>query len=192
MTRQLDSQGLKRLHRSWRRRTEGRVGLLLDGVQSPFNVGSIVRTAAALTVDHLWLVERTASPSDAKTGKTAMGTQRYLEWTWHDDAAAAATAARADGYRIVGLELTDDAVPLPDADLDGDTCLVVGHEDRGLSPATLALCDEVAFIPQLGRVGSLNVATATAIALYEQRRRAWTAADTSPTDDSVQTTAHDT
>lgn len=173
MSRQLDSTGLKRLHRTWRRRTEGRVGLVLDGVQSPFNVGAIVRTAAALTVDHLWLVERTASPSDTKTGRTAMGTQRYLDWTWHDDAAGAVAAARADGYRIVGLELTGDATPLPEAGLDGDVCLVVGHEDRGLSPATLALCDEVTFVPQLGRVGSLNVATATAIALYEVRRRAW-------------------
>jgi tRNA (guanosine-2'-O-)-methyltransferase len=176
VSRQLDSTGLKRLHRSWRRQTEGRVGLLLDGVQSPFNVGSIVRTAAALTVDHLWLVDRTASPSDTKTGKTAMGTQRYLDWTWHDDTAAAVAAARGDGYRIVALELTPEAVPLPEADLDGDICLVAGHEDRGLSPATLALCDEVTFIPQLGRVGSLNVATATAIALYEVRRRAWAGA----------------
>jgi tRNA (guanosine-2'-O-)-methyltransferase len=175
MSRQLDSTGLKRLHRTWRRRTEGRVGLLLDGVQSPFNVGSIVRTAAALKVDHLWLVDRTASPSGTKTGKTAMGTQRYLDWTWHDDTAAAVAAARADGYRIVGLELTAEAVPLPEAGLDGDICLVVGHEDRGLAPATLARCDEVVFVPQLGRVGSLNVATAAAVALYEVRRRAWVA-----------------
>jgi tRNA (guanosine-2'-O-)-methyltransferase len=54
-------------------------------------------------------------------------------------------------------------------------CLVVGHEDRGLSPETLAGCDAVTFIPQLGRIGSLNVATATAIALYELRRRDWAA-----------------
>jgi len=180
MSRQLDSTGLKRLHRSWRRRTDGRVGLLLDGVQSPFNVGAIVRTAAALSVDHLWLAGRTASPSDTKTGKTALGTQRYLEWTWHDSAAEAATAAREQGYRLVGLELTAEATPLPGAGLDGDVCLVIGHEDRGLTPATLALCDEVAFIPQLGRVGSLNVATATAIALYEVRRRAWTSGDGPP------------
>lgn len=177
MSRPLDSTGLKRLHRTWRRRTEGRVGLLLDGVQSPFNVGAIVRTAAALAVDHLWLVGRTASPADAKTGKTALGTQRYLDWTWHDTAADAAAAAREDGYTLVGLELTAEATPLPEARLGADVCLVVGHEDRGLVPATLALCDEVAFIPQLGRVGSLNVATATAIALYEVRRREWAADD---------------
>ena len=52
-------------------------------------------------------------------------------------------------------------------------CLAVGHEDRGLSRAVLDACTEVAFIPQLGRIGSLNVASAAAIAIYETRRREW-------------------
>ena len=47
-------------------------------------------------------------------------------------------------------------------------------EDHGLTPATLGACDAVAFVPLLGRVGSLNVATAAAIALYELRRKGWT------------------
>ena len=173
MTRQLDSTGLKRLHRTWRRRPAGRVGLVLDHVQSPFNVGAILRTAAALKVEHLWLVGDTASPTNAKTAKTALGSQRYLDWTWHDTAADAVAAAREDGWRIVGVELADDAVPLPDLAVDGPVALMIGHEDRGLSPTSLALCDAVAFIPQLGRIGSLNVATAAAIALYEVRRRDW-------------------
>jgi tRNA (guanosine-2'-O-)-methyltransferase len=50
-------------------------------------------------------------------------------------------------------------------------CLVVGHEDRGLSKTALAACDQVVFLPQLGRIGSLNVATATSIAIWEVRRR---------------------
>jgi tRNA (guanosine-2'-O-)-methyltransferase len=174
VTRQLDSTGLKRLHRTWRRRATGEVGLVLDHVQSPFNVGAILRTAAAFKVDHLWLVGDTASPTDAKAAKTALGSQRYLQWSWHDTVAEAAAAAREVGYRVVGVELTDDAVPLDRADLRGPVALMLGHEDRGLSPAALAVCDTVTFIPQLGRIGSLNVATATAIALYEARRREWT------------------
>jgi tRNA (guanosine-2'-O-)-methyltransferase len=112
-----------------------------------------------------------------KTGKTALGSHRFVQWSRHDTGVVAAAAARAEGYRLVAIELTDDATPLPEAGLDGDVCLVVGHEDRGIPAATLASCDEVAFIPQLGRIGSLNVATATAIALYEVRRRAWVAAE---------------
>ena len=175
MTRQLDPTGLKRLHRSWRRRAAAPVALILDHVQSPFNVGSILRTAAAFRVDHLWLVGDTAAPTNAKTAKTALGSQRFVEWTWQDTATDAASAAREDGYGVVGLELTDDAVPLPELAAEGPVCLVIGHEDRGLPAATLAACDAVTYIPQLGRIGSLNVATATAIALYELRRRDWTA-----------------
>jgi tRNA (guanosine-2'-O-)-methyltransferase len=175
VSRQLDSTGLKRLHRGWRRRSTGRVALLLDRLGSPFNVGSILRTAAAFTVDDLWLVEGTISPGDAKVAKTALGSGRFLRWTWCDTAEKAADAARAEGYRVVGLELTDDAVPLPDLPVGGATCLAIGHEDRGLSPAALAACDAVTYIPQLGRIGSLNVATATAIALYDVRRREWPA-----------------
>ena len=172
--KQLGSTELKRLHREWRRRTEGRVALLLDSVQTPFNVGSIERTAAAMRVDDVWLSGSTADPDHERTRKTALGSDRFLTFHRVESPVAAVEAARATGYRIVGIELADDAVPLPDADLDGDVCLLVGHEDRGLSAATLAVCDQVAFIPQLGRIGSLNVATATAIALYEVRRRAWT------------------
>ena len=65
-------------------------------------------------------------------------------------------------------------MPLHEARLGDSVCLALGHEDRGLSAGVLAACDEVVFIPQLGKVGSLNVAHAAAIALYEVRRRSWT------------------
>ena len=58
--KQLDGTGLKRLHRDWRRRTQARVGLILESVESPFNVGSIIRTAAAYRVEHLWLTGSSA------------------------------------------------------------------------------------------------------------------------------------
>lgn len=164
---------LKRLHREWRRRTTGRIALLLDGVQSPFNVGAILRTAAAAGVDHLWLAGDTAPPRGAKTQKTALGTDRYLTWTTCATGVDAARAAHADGYEVIGLELASGAVALPEAALHGDVCLAVGHEDRGLSRELLGACSSIVFIPQVGRVGSLNVATATAIGLYELRRRGW-------------------
>lgn len=175
MSRQLDSTGLKRLHRTWRRRTSDRVALVLDNVSSPFNVGAILRTAAALRVEHLWLAGDTAAPTNAKTAKTALGSDRYVDWSPCETVGAATAAARAAGFRVVGLELADDAVPLHELAPAPATCLVIGHEDRGLSPAALEACDAVAFVPLLGRIGSLNVATATSIALYELRRTEWAA-----------------
>jgi tRNA (guanosine-2'-O-)-methyltransferase len=72
------------------------------------------------------------------------------------------------------VELADVARPMHEVDLGAAVCLVVGHEDRGLTPSTIAACDVIAYLPLAGRVGSLNVATATAVALYEARRQEWT------------------
>jgi tRNA (guanosine-2'-O-)-methyltransferase len=171
--KQLDGTGMKRLHREWRRKTEGRLALILDDVQGPFNVGSIIRTAASLRVDEVWLAGHTPEPEDSKVAKTALGTDRYLTFHRVTDGAAAANAARAAGYRVIAIELADAAEPLHELELGDVTCLVVGHEDRGCTPATLAACDAVAYLPLLGKVGSLNVATAAAIACYEVRRQAW-------------------
>ena len=174
MTHNLNGTELKRLHREWRRRTDTRLALLLDGVQNPFNLGSILRSAAAYGVDHLWLVG-SPSPNDAKVQKTALGSQKFLRWTFCDTGADALAAARADRYRVIGIELADGARPLHELDLVGDVCLAVGHEDRGLSKDLLAGADALAFLPQIGKIGSLNVAQATSIALYEARRNDWVA-----------------
>lgn len=170
----LDPTGLKRLHREWRRDVKGRLALLLDSVQSPFNVGAVLRTAAAYRVDHVWLAGATPSPTSAGVRKTALGTDRYLAITSIERGIDAVDAARAEGFSIVGIELADGAHPMHDLEVGDAACLVVGNEDHGISAAVLRACDEVAFLPQLGKVGSLNVATAASIALYEARRQEWT------------------
>jgi tRNA (guanosine-2'-O-)-methyltransferase len=171
--KQLRGVDQKRLHREWQRRTDQRVALLLDAVQDPFNIGSIVRTAAALRVEHLYLAAHATTPNHPKVGKTAMGTERYVQWSEHERAANAVAAAHDDGFRVVALELADESVPLFELDLAGDVCVVLGNETHGLNDAALASCDAVGYLPLLGRVGSLNVAAAAAAALAEVRRQGW-------------------
>jgi tRNA (guanosine-2'-O-)-methyltransferase len=171
--RQLRMTDVKRLNREWRRRTEGRLALLLDSVSQPFNVGSIVRTAAAFGAESIWLCGNTPDLDLPAVGKTALGTDRFLAAYREPSPVAAAKAAAADGFRVVAVELASGAAPLFEADLDGDVCLAIGNEDHGCSPALLAAVHSVAYIPQVGRVGSLNVAVAAAIALAETRRREW-------------------
>ncbi|SEG84833.1 tRNA (guanosine-2'-O-)-methyltransferase [Thermomonospora echinospora] len=171
--RQMRPTDVKRLNRDWRRRTEGRLALLVESVTQPFNTGSILRSAAAFGVEHLWLAGNATLPTHRNVGKTALGTERLVPWSQAGTPADAVAAAHAEGFRVVALELTHDAAPLHQAPLDGDICLAVGGEDHGCSPALLAAADAVAYIPQIGRVGSLNVAVATAIALAEIRRREW-------------------
>lgn len=171
MSRSLNDTELKRLHRSWRRATDARLALLLEHVKGPYNVGSIMRTAAAMHVDVCYVVGFDSSWTDAKVQKTAMGTHRFLDLRAIPDTESAIAAVKEDGFRLVGLELATDAKPMWELDLTGDICIAVGHEDRGVTPQLLNACDAVAYAPLLGRVGSLNVATAASIACYEVRRQ---------------------
>jgi len=173
----LTSTELKRLHREWRRKTTGRLGLLLDGVQGPFNLGSILRTAAAYRVEHLWLAGTDTTPDNEKVGKTSLGSERYVEWSVCQSGTAGAAAARESGLEIVGVELADGAEPIVEAQLGECVCLALGHEDRGLSSGVLETCDRIVYLPQLGRIGSLNVATAAALAIWEVRRAQWDTSD---------------
>lgn len=178
--RQLGPTDAKRLNRSWRRLATTRISLLLDSVSQPFNVGSIIRTAAALGADRIWLCGDTAPPDSPAARKTALGTQRYLAFDRVPGAPEAAADATAAGFRVIAIELAHGAVPLHDAPLAGDVCLAFGNEDRGCSAALLAAADAIAYIPQAGRVGSLNVAAAAAIALAEARGRQWRSAARPP------------
>lgn len=173
--RQLRPTEVKRLNREWRRASGARLALLLDSVAQPFNVGSIIRTAAAFSAEQVWLCGNTAPLRHPGVAKTALGTQRLVEAALEPNPVAAAKAASAAGLRVVAVELATGAVPLPEAPLDGDVCLALGNEDHGCAAALLAVADAVTYIPQSGRVGSLNVAVAAAIAMAEARRRAWLA-----------------
>ncbi|MCW2940766.1 MAG: hypothetical protein JWN00_3751 [Actinomycetia bacterium] len=171
--RQLRPTDVKRLNRTWRRGTQARLALIVESVTQPFNIGSIVRSAAVFGVEHLWLAGNATPLTHPNVQKTALGTERLVPWDHAGTPAEAVAAARKAGFKVIAIELTTDALPLHDAPLGGDICLAVGGEDHGCSPALLAASDAVAYIPQIGRVGSLNVAVATAIALAETRRREW-------------------
>jgi tRNA (guanosine-2'-O-)-methyltransferase len=180
VTRQLGPTEVKRLNRSWRRVTKARLGLLLESVSQPFNLGSITRTAAAFGVEQVWLCGDAADPAHPSARKTALGTGRFLTFTRAASVTEAASEILAYGLRLVAVELTEGSVPLHRADLSGDVCLALGNEDRGCSPALLSAAGQVAYIPQTGRVGSLNVAAAAAIVLAEARRREWEQGDGQP------------
>ncbi|WP_285775089.1 TrmH family RNA methyltransferase [Microtetraspora sp. NBRC 13810] len=171
--RQLRATDVKRLNRTWRRSTGNRLAMILESVTGPFNVGSIFRTAAAFGVERIWLAGNATPPTNPKAQKTALGTDRLVDWKDPVPAVAAVQAARDDGFTVLAVELTGDAVPLHEASLARDVCLVVGGEDHGCSPALLDAVDGVCYIPQVGRVGSVNVAVAAAIALAEARRQEW-------------------
>jgi 23S rRNA (guanosine2251-2'-O)-methyltransferase len=145
------------------------VEALLDNIRSIYNVGSLFRTADGAGLNHLHLCGITATPAQPKVGKTALGAERAVAWTFHTNGVGAAVRLKDAGMRLWALEGGPKAVSLLEAagELDGPPILlVVGNELAGVDPDLLALCDRVFYLPMLGVKGSLNVATAFGVAAY--------------------------
>ena len=164
---------LKRLHRSWRRRSELRLSLILDGVQKPYNVGGLLRSAAAYTVETVWAIPPTPGPDHSAVAKTALGSDRFVNWVECPSGPDAVIAAKEQGFNVVAIELTSAAAPLFTIDAGDSVCLILGHEERGIHRDTLAAADQIGFLPQRGKIGSLNVAQAGTVAMYEIARQSW-------------------
>jgi tRNA G18 (ribose-2'-O)-methylase SpoU len=152
-----------------------RVVVLLDNIRSLYNTGSILRTADATGVERVVLCGITPRPDQGgrqrrAIAKTALGAEDSVAWEYQADPATALRALAADGYRIVGVETSPAAVDLFTWSPRWPLCLVFGHEREGVSPGLSTLFDTVVRIPMLGKKGSLNVATAAGVALYELLR----------------------
>jgi RNA methyltransferase, TrmH family len=147
---------------AWAR--DGKPILVLDGVGNPHNLGAIARSAAFLGIERLVLADRAeqAVPSDASY-RIAEGGLEHLSLYRARLPAAFARLRRA--YRIVGAAPAGRVAP-PDLCGKRPLALVLGNEETGLRPETLAACDAIATIPGCGRVQSLNVAAAAAILIY--------------------------
>jgi len=152
--------------------TPPQVIVLLDNIRSLYNTGSILRTADATGVERVVLCGITPRPDQGgrqqrAIAKTALGAEDMVRWEYQPDTAAAVTSLRGNGYHVVGVEPVEDAVDLYRWTPTWPVCLVFGHERDGMSSTATAAVDTVIRIPMLGKKGSLNVATAAGVVLYE-------------------------
>ncbi len=149
------------------------VCLLADDVESPLNVGSLFRIADALGVSHVYLTGKSARPPNPRIRTTSRTAERSVPHTYVAHGVDAVAGLRADGFRIVCVEITDQSVALDAFEVQaGDKlCLVFGAENAGVSQALLDLSDATVHIPMLGTNSSMNVANAAAIATYEIVRK---------------------
>ena len=171
--RPLIGTDLKRFLRDYRRghKPAGELAALLQSVEYPANVGSIFRLADGAGVSELVLTGITPTPPNATIEKVGRYKSSRLPWRYEADPLIPIEELRAKGFSMVAVELTDDAVPYHEFDYPAKTCLIVGHEDHGVTKATLAACDAAVFIPMYGKGLSLNVHVALAIVLYHIRHR---------------------
>lgn len=141
--------------------------LLLDGVQDPGNVGTMLRTADAFGW-RVFLLPGCADLYNPKTVRAAMGVH-FRAPVYRDTLAHAAALVRGAGLPLYAAALAEDALDLRQADL-GRCAVIIGNEGRGVSPQALALCDRAVKIPMEASCESLNAAAAAAVVLWEGAR----------------------
>lgn len=142
---------------------------LLDNIRSTFNVGSIFRTADGVGLAHLYLCGITATPDHSKVGKTALGAEKVITWSYHPNALQIASTLQAQNYLLWAIEGHPQAQPLPKIvmqEVSRPVALIVGNELSGVDPGLLAIADKILYIPMQGHKRSLNVAIAFSIAAY--------------------------
>ena len=142
--------------------------LLLDGVQDPGNVGTMLRTADAFGWTAI-LLPGCADVDSPKTIRAAMGVH-FRSVIYRDTLEHTAALVRAAGLPLYAAALREDTADVRTVDLSR-CAVIIGSEGRGVSPAALALCDGTIRIPMSETCESLNAAAAAAVVLWEGARK---------------------
>ncbi|WNM23212.1 TrmH family RNA methyltransferase [Demequina capsici] len=147
--------------------------VVLEGVVDHTNVGAIFRSAAGIGADAIVVAPTCADPLYRRSVKVSMGTVFQVPWTRAQDWPADLGRMHEAGFVVAGLALADDAVALDEFAALGHekVAIVMGSEGDGLSRGALRSVDAVVTIPMAGGVDSLNVAAASAVAMWELRVR---------------------
>jgi 23S rRNA (guanosine2251-2'-O)-methyltransferase len=148
----------------------GSLLVALDHVTDAGNFGAIARSAEVAGADGLIVTKRRSAPITGGAYKTSAGALAWLPIAQETNLVRALEACKAAGYWIVGASEHADG-SIWDQPMEGRLVIVLGSEGEGLARLTAEACDFTASLPVAGHVGSLNVAQAAAVFMYEWVRR---------------------
>ncbi len=139
--------------------------LILDTLQDPQNLGTLLRTAEAVGVHGVLLpLRRTVTVTPAVVNASSGASEHLL--IAQSNLAQAIRSLKEAGIWVAGLEGEPTAIDASQARLDGPLALVVGNEGEGMRPLVRDSCDVLVRLPMRGQVASLNAAVAGSVALY--------------------------
>lgn len=157
------------IHNAWQEGREPFV-LILDRITDVRNFGAIARTAECAGLDCIVIGEKGSAPITSDAMKTSAGALNHLAVAREKDLKKTLKTLRENGIKVVACtEKTNKSIFT--ADLSGPVALVIGSEEDGISDVLLKEADDLVRIPMKGKIGSLNVSVATAVAIYEVIRR---------------------
>ncbi len=145
--------------------------LLLDHLEDPQNVGSLLRTAEACGVAGVILPEDRGVLITPTVVRASVGASEHLRIAHVVNLTQAMKELKERNVWLTGLDITEDAQPYTKIDFRGRCGIVVGSEGNGLGSLVRKTCDFIGYIPMAGQVDSLNAGVAGALALYEAVRQ---------------------
>lgn len=148
--------------------------LIVENIRSSYNIGALLRTADAAGIEEVIFSSLCPIPPRTDILKTALGAEKTVTWRQSLSLEQELITLQDRGYMVVALEQTEQATSLFTTSLSLPLVLIIGHEREGVSKSLLDLSDFHTQLPMQGSSAhSLNVCTATGIALYELGRRFW-------------------
>lgn len=144
--------------------------VVLDGVTDVRNFGAVARTCECAGVSAIVIPDRESVSVNADAVKTSAGALNYLPVCREHNLVSAVKLLRDSGFRIVGTS-DKSQMPYTSGDYTGPVAIVLGAEDKGISPEIMKLCDTQVMIPEFGHINSLNVSVAGGIMIYEVVRQ---------------------
>lgn len=144
--------------------------LVLDNLQDPGNVGTILRTADAVGVDGVVMCNNCCELYNPKTIRSAMGSVFRLDIYSADTLYEVCGMFGKNGIKTCAAVVDSSAVSVTECDFSGDCAVVIGNEGNGLSAEDANVCDEKITIRMQGNINSLNAAMAGGIILWEMFR----------------------
>lgn len=146
------------------------LGLAVETLQDPGNLGTLIRTAAAVEADGLWLSHDSVDPEHPKVLRASAGQWFCLPWQVSPQLETQLLQWRRQGIQVLGTSAQAE-VDFWSLDLTQPTVILLGNEGAGLSPQLQAQVSQQVRIPMAATVESLNVAIAAALLLYEAKRQ---------------------
>jgi len=140
--------------------------LVLAQVYDPHNLGSLLRSAEGAGVQGVIIPRRDSCGLTPVVAKVSAGGIEYVPVCRVNNIANALDQMREEGYRILGVEAMGDS-DYNKVDYRGMTAILMGGEDKGLTPNLLKKCDNVVKIKMAGKLSSLNLSVAGAVVLFE-------------------------
>jgi len=144
--------------------------LILDHLQDPQNLGSLIRTAEAMGVHGVIIPDRRAAGITPAVSNSSAGAVEHLLVAQVNNINRTIEELKTHNVWVAGLDSEFDSPPLRQANLSGALAVVVGSEGEGISRLTREKCDFLVRLPMLGMVESLNAAVAGSIMLYTARQ----------------------